>query len=77
MPNEEDPKEVARIERKTPQVEKLLRQFLQVDGPKGNSAAFQEGWDRTFANKCIECDGFGTIAGRGQCQFCDGSGVKK
>lgn len=32
---EEDPKIVARNERKSPEVEKLLRQFLSTDGPKG------------------------------------------
>lgn len=54
MSLEEDPKEVARKERQTPEVEKLLKQFLQTDGPKGNSRAFRSNWERTF-EKCGEC----------------------
>lgn len=74
MSNEEDPKIVARNERKTAQVERLLRQFLKTDGPKGATSAYKDGWDRIFGNKCAECDGFGTVAGRGACQFCAGTG---
>lgn len=72
--SEEDPKEVAKKERKTPQVERLLRQFLKTDGPKGATNAYKEGWERIFGNKCQACDGFGTIAGRGKCVECDGTG---
>jgi hypothetical protein len=51
MPNEEDPKEVARKERNTPEVARLLRQFTGTDGPKGNSRAYQEGWERIFGEQ--------------------------
>lgn len=31
--------------------EQLMRQFLQVDGPKGVTEAYKEGWDRIFGGK--------------------------
>jgi hypothetical protein len=54
--NEEDPKEVARKERNTPEVSRLLRQFTDLDGPKGNSRAYQEGWERIFGEQEEEAD---------------------
>lgn len=53
MPNEEDPKIVARNERRTPEVEKMLRQFVG-DGPKGNTDAYRVWWCRTFGAKSQE-----------------------
>jgi hypothetical protein len=35
-------------ERKTPEVERSLRQFLSIDGPKGASAEFKRGWEFNF-----------------------------
>jgi hypothetical protein len=55
--HEEDPKEVARKERDTPEVSRLLRQFTNLDGPKGSSRAYKEGWERIFGKKEeSECD---------------------
>lgn len=47
--SEEDPKIVARNERKSPQVEKLLRQFLNHDGAKGNTSAYIRGHEFNFS----------------------------
>lgn len=45
------------------QTEQMLRQFLNNDGPKGNSRAYQEGWDRIFsAKRCLGC-GVGVLDG--------------
>lgn len=52
---EEDPKEAARKERKTPQVEKLLRQFMDLDGPKGTSKAYRANYDSIFEADCFWC----------------------
>lgn len=72
--NEEDPKEVAKKELRTPEAQKLLRQFVNTDGPKGNSAAYQEGWERTFGKKSYFCDACGTSEGMGEedilCEEC-------
>lgn len=45
---EEDPKIVARNERRTPEVEKLLRPYLNLDGPKGTTKKFRDNFDRVF-----------------------------
>ncbi len=83
MSLEEDPKEVARKEAKTPQVQQLLRQFM-IDGPKGNSKRFKDNLENALANKCLDCDGFGTIGLAGKyerteekCPSCDGTGKKR
>ncbi len=80
---EEDPKEVARKEAKTPEVQRLLRQFLTLDGPKGNSKNYKENLEKALENKCLDCDGFGTIGISGKyvrseekCPSCDGTGKK-
>ncbi len=88
---EEDPKEVARKEAKTPQVQRLLRQFLKMDGPKGSSEAYKENLGKALESLCLDCDGFGTQAftplpgGRTfskyertqmPCPSCDGTGKK-
>ena len=52
-----DPKELARVIRKTPETEKHLRQFLNVDGPKGNSTEFKKGWARMFGEPTGEHSG--------------------
>lgn len=69
--NEDDPKEVARQERQKPGVEKLLRQFLSADGPKGASAAYRIGWLRAFGRRTGEhsgeLDGEGSICNDGDC----------
>lgn len=49
-----DPKEEARKSRKTPEVERLLRQFSNVDGPKGATAEYKKGWARAFGKKTGE-----------------------
>lgn len=33
------------------QKNQLMRQFLRVDGPKGASLEYLEGWERTFGGK--------------------------
>ncbi len=82
MPSlEEDPKEVARKEAKTPEVQRLLRQFLTLDGPKGNSKAYKENLEKALTDKCLDCDGFGTIGikyvrSEEKCPSCDGTGKK-
>ncbi len=45
MPNENDPKETARIERKTPQTEKLLRQFLKLESGMYGSKTWRKNYD--------------------------------
>ena len=52
--NEEDPKEAAKQARRYPETEKLLRQFLHTDGPKGNGQAYLDGWDRNFGGQKSE-----------------------
>lgn len=56
MSSEEDPKQIAKDERKRPEVERLLRQFL-TDGTKGNSPEFQRGWCRNFGRATGEHSG--------------------
>ena len=59
-PGEEDPKEAAKQARKYPETERLLRQFLHTDGPKGATEKYREGWERNFAGrveKWPECCG--------------------
>lgn len=76
---EEDPKAAAKKERNTPQVERMLRQFLSVDGPKGNTAQYKAQYEQIFGNKCLDCDGFGEVGGLKsgiRCTTCDGSGKK-
>ena len=83
MANEEDPKEVARKERNSPEVQRLLRQFV-TDGPKGNSPDYKKNLEAALSNKCLDCDGFGKMAVHGQkyvlsetnCPTCDGTGKK-
>lgn len=56
MPNEEDPKEVARQELRTPEAQKMLRQFLSVDGPKGVTDAYRQGYDAIdWRKECRIC----------------------
>jgi len=85
MSGEEDPKEAARIEAKSPQVQKLLRQFM-TDGPKGNSPTYKENLEQALSNSCLSCDGFGTVGIAGKpphirseekCRDCNGSGKKQ
>jgi hypothetical protein len=33
------------------ETERLLKQFTTIDGPKGASQAFRDGWDRIFGHK--------------------------
>jgi len=40
----EDPKAVAAEERKRPEVDRMLRQFLRLESGLGNSRGFQRGW---------------------------------
>ncbi len=82
MSLEEDPKEVARKEAKTPEVQRMLRQFM-TDGPKGNSKSYKENLEASLVNKCLDCDGFGTIGTavkyvrtEVKCPSCDGTGKK-
>lgn len=64
MSNEEDPKETIRKERKTPQTERLLRQFLSLESGNYASAAYRAGYDaamrgsapRVVAARCRDCD---------------------
>jgi hypothetical protein len=46
-----DPKIAARNERYTPEVEKLLRLNMDLDGPKGTSKKFRDNYDRVFGAK--------------------------
>lgn len=84
MANEEDPKEAARIEAKSPQVQKLLRQFM-TDGPKGNTPTYKNNLEQALSNLCLSCDGFGTVGIAGKpphirseekCRDCNGTGKK-
>lgn len=82
MSGEEDPKEAARIEAKSPQVQRLLRQFM-TDGPKGNSTQYKDNLEAALSDKCEPCDGFGTKPGPSKyerssekCEACGGSGKK-
>ena len=45
---EDDPKSAAMKARYHPQTERLMRQFLSTDGPKGASKEFQRGWVFNF-----------------------------
>ena len=54
---EEDPKDVAKRERGTPQVEQLLRQFSGIDGPKGVTPEYRRNWARVFGRKTNEHSG--------------------
>ena len=47
--SEKDPKITARDERQSPDTEKLLRQFLNHDGPKGSSGGYGRRHDFMFA----------------------------
>ncbi len=90
MSGEEDPKEAAKKEVRSAQVQQLLRQFM-TDGPKGNTKNYKENIGRAIELKCLSCDGFGTQAftpipgGKTYtkyertslpCTDCDGSGNK-
>ena len=56
MSLEEDPKIVARNERRSKETEKALRQFLNHDGPKGASASYKENYDLVFRGEdCSNC----------------------
>lgn len=48
MPQEDDPKSAAKKARAHPDTERLLRQFLSTDGPKGSSREFQRGYVFNF-----------------------------
>lgn len=52
MSAEDDPQAAAKRERKTPEVERLLRQFLRTDGPAGHSEAYREAYARIFEKDC-------------------------
>ena len=91
MSLEEDPKEVARKERKTPQCDQLMKQFCKMESSV-DPVKYKAGHDLTFSNKCLDCDGFGTvpytpILGSSRnpdkytrtdqpCPSCDGTGKK-
>lgn len=45
---EDPPKEAAAKERKRPEVDRLLRQFLKIETGLGNSPEFQRGWVWNF-----------------------------
>jgi hypothetical protein len=51
-----DPKELARQTRGTPEVERLLRQFV-TDGEKGNTPEYKRGWARNFGRATEEHSG--------------------
>lgn len=85
MSLEEDPKEVAKKEARSPEVQRLLRQFVNNDGPKGNTPEYKENLGKALELKCLSCDGFGSIGIAGQkpwirtsekCHDCDGTGKK-
>lgn len=85
MSGEEDPKEAAKKEARSPQVQQLLRQFM-TDGPKGNSPTYKENLEQALSNSCLTCDGFGTVGIAGKpphirseekCRDCNGSGKKQ
>lgn len=79
MSAEDDPKAAAKRARNTPQAERMLRQFLSVDGPKGNTENYKEQYARIFGDKCLDCDGFGEVGGLQsgiKCTTCDGTGKK-
>ena len=68
-------KDDARKELNTKEARQMLRQFMNTDGPKGASEEYRKGWDQTFGNKCLTCDGFGTV-GKQECKDCEGTGRK-
>ncbi len=83
MSVEEDPKEVAKKERRSPEVERLLRQFRSIESCNANTEIYVENHEKIFSNKCLDCDGFGTVGISGKytrteekCPSCDGSGKK-
>lgn len=45
---DEDPKHDAAKERRRPEVERQLRQFLKLESGLGNSPAFQRGWVHAY-----------------------------
>lgn len=49
---EEDPRDVAKRERNSPEVERLLRQFLNTDGAKGNTETYRDAYARIFEKEC-------------------------
>lgn len=53
--NEDDPKEVARQERNSPECQRLLRQFVNTDGPKGTTRAYRNNFDTIFRKTCQLC----------------------
>ncbi len=88
---EEDPKEVARKEAASPQVQRLLKQFKTLESTNANTKRFIKNYEEIFGGKCLDCDGFGTVAfapilgGRDfgkyhrteqKCPTCDGTGKK-
>lgn len=82
MSLEEDPKEVARKERKTVEADRLMKQFCNMESSVDPSK-YKAGHDKAFRNLCLDCDGFGTIGISGKyarteekCASCDGTGKK-
>lgn len=67
--------------RKTATEEKMLRQFSNVDGPKGATAAYVSGWDRIFGGKAANeptsvkhaatCTSDEDCATCGRCEVCN------
>lgn len=53
---EEDPKEAAKQARRLPETEKAMRQFLNIDGPKGVTESYRENYDLVFRGEdCSHC----------------------
>lgn len=57
MPADEDPKAVARAELRRPETQRLLRQFLNLDGPKGVTDEYRRSWNRMFGKRTGEHGG--------------------
>lgn len=55
MANENDPKQAAKEARKHPDVERMLRQFLNHDGAKGATQGYRAGYDAAFQGKVSRC----------------------
>jgi hypothetical protein len=53
--NEEDPKTAAKKELATPEAQRLLRQFVNTDGPKGTTNEYRAAWIRVFGKTCSKC----------------------
>lgn len=68
-------KDDARRELNTKEARQMLRQFMNTDGPKGATEDYRRNYDQVFKDKCLDCDGFGTI-GKLPCKTCDGTGKK-